>query len=169
MVYSSVMVTTSSSSSSSTSLTLCRAATHASNPLSKTHHKSNRKLVAWRLHPISCVQNDHKQPSHKIPKNDILRVQLRPHDFCCLQGKLARHSSCLLLSKMSRMTPICFLVCDEIVQRQSWKFTLFSISSVQSLNWLGRQGDMRNNLADILFPSFLWKATVTNSGTGSLF
>ena len=42
----------------------------------------------------------------------------------------------------------------------------FQFSSVQSFDRLGRWGDMRDNSADLLFPSFLQEAPVSSSGMG---
>ena len=40
------------------------------------------------------------------------------------------------------------------------------MSSVQSLDELGRRGNMRDDSAEILFQSFLWEATACSSGIG---
>ena len=50
--------------------------------------------------------------------------------------------------------------------RQIELTALCGFSSVQSLERLGRRGDMRNDLAEILFQSFLQEAPVSSSGMG---
>ena len=45
-------------------------------------------------------------------------------------------------------------------------FAGFSFRSVQSLDRLGRRGDMKNDVAKILFQSFLQEALVSSSGMG---
>ena len=46
-----------------------------------------------------------------------------------------------------------------------WHFSLH-FSSVQSFDWLGCSGDMRDDSAEILFQPFLQEALVSSSGTG---
>ena len=52
--------------------------------------------------------------------------------------------------------------------RQIELTALCGFSSVQSLERLGRRGDMRNDLAEILFQSFLHEVIVSSSGMGRL-
>ena len=71
-----------------------------------------------------------------------------------------RHCRCHLVSTISTRVVIDVFVITNIV------LPVVQFSSFQSLDRLGRRGDMRDDSVEILFQSFLQEAVMGSSGIG---
>ena len=67
----------------------------------------------------------------------------------------------MIMSVLMLLAPLVIILFFSVltfipyVRNGVWASVLYSVSSVQSLDWLGRRWDMRDDSTEILFLSFL--------------